>query len=72
VEPYKNMPVIYAQGTLEWVKAMKYYINNESARYDDGKKLNEFCNLFYNYSSINNIRKDIFHETREQAGVRSI
>jgi glycosyltransferase involved in cell wall biosynthesis len=70
VEPYKNMPVLYAQGTQQWVKACKYYINNENARLDDGYKLNEFCNKFFNHRAINYARKEIFHEVREQTNIR--
>lgn len=70
VHPYKDMPVTYANGTAQWVKAMKYYINNENARAEDGQRLNEFCGTFFNYRSINQTRKDIFHEIREQANIR--
>jgi glycosyltransferase involved in cell wall biosynthesis len=62
VHPYQDMPVTYAHGTMEWVKAMKWYINNPQARIDDGGKLNRFCNTYYNYRSINQVRKEIFND----------
>jgi glycosyltransferase involved in cell wall biosynthesis len=70
VMPYLDMPVRYAQGTMDWHKAMKYYIDNPNARYDDGAKLNEFCNTWYNYRSINQTRKEVFDEVRQQANIR--
>lgn len=70
VNPYKDMPVTYANGTMEWVKAMKWYINNPQARIEDGQRLNEFCDTYYNHRSINQVRKEIFNETREQANIR--
>ncbi len=64
VHPYKDLPVYYAHGTMDWVKAMKYYIDSDAARYDDGCKLNEWCNKFYNYRSINQVRKEIFQDIK--------
>jgi len=64
VQPYLDLPVSYANGTMQWVKAMKHYIDNEQARIDDGAKLNEFCNTYYNYRSINQTRKEIFQDVK--------
>ncbi len=64
VHPYKDLPVMYALGTKEWVTAMKYLIDNKSARIDFGERLNEFCNKYYNYLSINQIRKEIFQDIK--------
>jgi glycosyltransferase involved in cell wall biosynthesis len=60
VHPYKDMPVTYANGTNEWVKSMRMYIDSEAARYDDGQRLKEFCDKWFNYASINRVRKDVF------------
>lgn len=67
VDPYKDMPVYYARGTMDWVKAMKYYINNENARIEDGQRLNEYCNTFFNYKAINEARKEIFSDIKVTA-----
>ncbi len=64
VHPYKELPVMYANGTDQWVKAMKYYIDNPLARYDDGKVLNEYCDKYFNYLAINQIRKEIFEDIK--------
>lgn len=60
VHPYKDLPVIYANGSTDWLDKMKWYIRNEHARKDDGEKLRDFCNVFYDYRKINDIRKQIF------------
>ncbi len=64
VHPYKDMPVAYANGTRGWTEAMKWYIDNDNARIDEGQQLKEFCNKYYNYGSINQIRKEIFQDVK--------
>lgn len=68
VNPYKDFPVMYANGSTEWLNKMKWYIKNKYAREDDGERLQTFCDVFFDYRKINDIRKQIFeHETRKCA-----
>jgi len=60
VDPYKDLPVIYALGTVEWVKAIKYYVNNKNARIEDGLRLKEYCSIHYDHSLFCELRKQIF------------
>lgn len=60
VHPYKDLPVLYANGSTEWLNKMKWYIRNKYAREDDGQRLQTFCNVFFDYRKINDIRKQIF------------
>ena len=60
VHPYKDLPVMYAQGSKDWTDKIKYYVRNEQARIEDGQRLEEFCSTFFNYRKINEQRKQIF------------
>lgn len=60
VHPYKDLPVMYAQGSNDWLEKIKWYVRNEQARKEDGERLQEFCSMFFSYRKINEMRKQIF------------
>jgi glycosyltransferase involved in cell wall biosynthesis len=60
VHPYKGLPVYYANGTAKWFETMKLLANSSAARFEAGQRLKEYCDHHFNYSRINNARKQVF------------
>lgn len=59
VHPYKDMPVLYANGTTDWVKQIRRLASSSKRRDDYGHKLREFCDEHYSFKKINLERKQI-------------
>jgi glycosyltransferase involved in cell wall biosynthesis len=60
VNPYLDLPVLYAENNLEWVRHIKRLVDSKKAQKECGKELKEFCDKHYNFEKINNMRKQIF------------
>lgn len=69
VHPYKDLPATYANGSKDWLDKMKWYINNEAARVEDGERLADYCNVFFDYRKINDMRKQLFEYYIEKVSV---
>jgi glycosyltransferase involved in cell wall biosynthesis len=60
VNPYLDLPVLYATNNREWVKHIKTLIESKKAQKEYGKELKDFCDKNFNFEKINLIRKQIF------------
>jgi glycosyltransferase involved in cell wall biosynthesis len=60
VHPYKDLPVLYANGTQRWYEAMKLMVSSSAARFEGGQRLKEYCDYHFNFNRINEARKQVF------------
>jgi len=60
VNPYLDLPVLYAENNKEWVRHIKRLVESRKAQKECGKELKEFCDKHYNFEKINILRKQIF------------
>lgn len=64
VHPYKDIPVVYADGTHEWYEQIRRLVKNKKDRLSASKKLSDYCKQHYDFTKINlKRRKLIAHET---------
>lgn len=60
VNPYLDLPVLYAKGAGEWVNHITRLVASRKRQKEAGQELKEFCDINYNFYKINNERKQIF------------
>jgi glycosyltransferase involved in cell wall biosynthesis len=60
VDPYLDLPVLYAKSQSDWYKHIRALVNDAGYREYTGRELHDYCNEHYNYTNINNLRKNIF------------
>ena len=60
VNPYLDLPVLYAENNKEWIRHIKRLVESKKAQKECGKELKEFCDKNYNFEKINVLRKQIF------------
>jgi len=60
VDPYLNMPLLYCKSGSDWIKHVTRLVKSKKRRREAGQELAEFCNEHYNFSRINDKRKQIF------------
>jgi glycosyltransferase involved in cell wall biosynthesis len=58
-DPYLDMPLLYCKSGQDWVKHITRLVNSKKRRKEAGQELKEFCDLNYNFSKINEMRKQI-------------
>lgn len=66
VHPYKDMPVLYAKCSSDWVKHVHRLLKSKKRQRDAGLELQDFCDKHYNFSKINNERRQILEYTASQ------
>jgi hypothetical protein len=68
VHPYLNISnVNYVESQTDWFKYIKYLVNNESYREDQGAALKEWCGTYFNFDEINKKRLQLLeHVTGKQ------
>jgi glycosyltransferase involved in cell wall biosynthesis len=67
VDPYLNMPVLYAKSGSDWVKHISRLVDSSKRQKEAGQELKEYCEQHYNFHKINNERKQILeYEARKQ------
>jgi glycosyltransferase involved in cell wall biosynthesis len=59
VDPYLNMPLLYAKCGNDWVKHITRLVDSNKRRKEAGSVLKEFCDKHFNFHKINNERKQI-------------
>lgn len=59
VDPYLNMPLLYAKSGSDWVKHITRLVDSRKRRKEAGAILKEFCDKHYDFHKINNERKQI-------------
>jgi glycosyltransferase involved in cell wall biosynthesis len=59
VHPYKDLPVLYAKGTGEWVTTIKRLVASKKRQKEAGSELKEYCDTYFNFHKINKERKQI-------------
>lgn len=62
VDPYLDLPVLYAEKQTDWFKHLNMLIHDKSARVELGQRLYKYCNENYNFDKINQDRYDRFTE----------
>lgn len=60
VNPYLDLPVLYAENNKEWVRHIKRLVESKKYQKECGKELKEFCDKHYNFEKINLLRKQIY------------
>ena len=60
VDPYLDLPVIYAKGVGDWVNGINRLVASKKRQKDAGAELKEYCDIHYNFKKINKERKQIF------------
>lgn len=61
--PYKNLPVLYASQPGHWLNNIKRLVANANMREDLGRKLQEHCDEYFNFSKINEERRQVMEYT---------
>lgn len=56
VNPYLEMPVLYADQQGDWFKHINSLVNNPELRKDIGNNLKSYCNTHFNFNKINRYR----------------
>jgi glycosyltransferase involved in cell wall biosynthesis len=69
VDPYLNMPLLYAKCGSDWVKHITRLVNSKKRRKEAGAELKEFCDTHYNFHKINNERKQILEYEAKKVSV---
>jgi glycosyltransferase involved in cell wall biosynthesis len=65
IDPYKDLPVVYAKSTRDWITNIKRFSTSSKRRQDYGLALQDYCNINFNFNKINLQRKQILeHESR--------
>lgn len=59
VHPYKDLPINYCKNSGDWVHQIKRLVRWKNRRVEEGHKLREYCDLHFNFESINTERKQI-------------
>jgi glycosyltransferase involved in cell wall biosynthesis len=57
--PYLDLPINYCKNSGEWISHIKRLVNFPARRIEEGKKLSEFCNEYFNFKKINNERRQV-------------
>lgn len=60
VDPYLNMPVLYAEKQTDWFKHLNMLIHDKAARETYGKLIHDYCNEHFNFEKINAYRMEQF------------
>ena len=60
VDPYLDMPILYAGKQTDWYKHISMLASDEAARREQGEQLQAFCEVNYNFEQINIKRKSQF------------
>lgn len=58
VEPYPNLPVLYAKKQGDWMKHIRALTKNSALRKQQGEQLYIYCREHFNFNKINEFRKD--------------
>jgi glycosyltransferase involved in cell wall biosynthesis len=66
VNPYLNMPVLYARHPTCWVKHIKKLVGSRKAQKEAGAELKEWCDVHYNFHKINKHRKQVLEYISKQ------
>lgn len=59
VDPYLDLPVLYAKNTGEWVTNIERLVKSKKRQKEVGHELKEYCDIHYNFEKINEHRKQI-------------
>lgn len=59
VHPYLDMPVNYCRNGRDWIGHIKRLVRWPKQRCEEGLRLKEFCDTYFNFHKINNERKQI-------------
>lgn len=59
VNPYLDLPVLYASNSSEWVNNISKLLKSKKRQKEAGAELKEFCDINFNFEKINNHRKQI-------------
>ena len=66
VHPYKDLPIRYCKHPNDWIKHITDYLKEPEKAKEDGLRLKDFCNEFYNFSKINLERRQILEQASKQ------
>jgi glycosyltransferase involved in cell wall biosynthesis len=62
VDPYLDLPVLYAESQKDWFKHINNLIHDEGMRNELGTILNGHCKIEYNFQTINQKRYENFKD----------
>jgi len=60
VDPYLNLPVLYAKKQTDWFKHLNMLIHDRDAHYDCAVQIMGYCNRNHNFETINKYRYEQF------------
>lgn len=60
VHPYKDLPVMYAKNSTDWVSNIKRMVGSRKRQKEAGLELAVYCEQHFNFDKINRERKQIF------------
>lgn len=66
VDPYLDMPVLYAEKQTDWYKHLNMLIHDKDARVELGDRLRKYCGENYNYAKINKLRYEALKNCLQQ------
>lgn len=67
VDPYLDMPLLYAKSGNDWVKHITRLVKSRKRQRDAGYELAWFCQERYDFDKINNKRRQIFEHVATKA-----
>lgn len=69
VHPYKDLPVLYAKCSGDWVKYISRLVGSKKRQKEAGAELKDFCNIYFNFDKINRERKEILEWVSKMVSV---
>lgn len=63
VDPYLNLPVLYAKNSSDWVNHINRLVKSKKRQAEAGEALKYYADKHFNFRKINNERKEIFEYT---------
>lgn len=69
VHPYLDLPVLYCKNSNDWVKHITRLVASRKRQKEAGQKLAEYCQEHYNFSRINDMRRQVLEYECKKASV---
>lgn len=72
VNPYLDLPVLYAEKQSDWFKHLNMLVHDKDARYIHGNLLKNYCDKHFNYNQINKLRYENFENCLQREPHREL
>ena len=59
VNPYLDLPIMYARNSYDWVHNIERLVASRKRQKEAGQELKEYCDVWYNFDKINEHRRQL-------------